>query len=423
LHRGLKPSNILLLPPTGEHGTGPDGTAFRSPRVTDFGIAKLFLDTVGSGDSGLGTGLYLVPELAAGKPIGKRSDFYSLGATLYTLFTGHPPFVAQTVVELIHKHCFVLPERPQHYVPDLPDEIDRLVMKLLAKEPGQRPGSGTLLLGELERIWGELERRDEVGRRPVLPALPNDAGPEVQVPPDDYDEGPDSSRQWRWPQGLGRALLLGGLLVAVVGVLVWAFFFRGPGSDELYQKGVELLRSDDPADWERAWRECFEPMSRHYPDLHQREVQQARRLAEDQAELRRGIAAGRLAQRLTRPESEAERFYFKGLGLCHAGDFPEARQIWENLIRAFGVVEKEQRWVRLARIGLDRLKDPKETAATRTGDSRTARDDVAAALARADQLRHAGKTAEADDVSQALEKLYRDDPDPAVRELFRKPPH
>src|ERR671912_624269 len=102
-------------------------------------------------------------------PPTKRSDFYSLGCLLYALLTGRPPFTAANLVELIHKHCFVMPERPIHFVPDLPEEVDNQVMKLLAKDPQVRPGSGTLLLADLERVWSSLETRGKLGKRPALP--------------------------------------------------------------------------------------------------------------------------------------------------------------------------------------------------------------------------------------------------------------
>ena len=68
-----------------------------------------------------------------------------------------------------------MPERPAHYLPELPDEIDALVMKLLAKDPQVRPGSGTLLLAEVERVWATLETRGKLPKRPPLP--PDDPMP------------------------------------------------------------------------------------------------------------------------------------------------------------------------------------------------------------------------------------------------------
>src|SRR4029077_19728056 len=105
----------------------------------------------------------------------------SLGCLLYALLTGRPPFTATNRVELMHKHSFVMPERPAHYVTEIPDELDTLVMKLLAKDPQARPGSGTLLLAEFERVWATLETRGKLSKRPTLPS---DEAPPAPEPED-----------------------------------------------------------------------------------------------------------------------------------------------------------------------------------------------------------------------------------------------
>lgn len=399
LHRGLKPTNVILVGNTA--------------RITDFGIFKLFLDEAATPSEGA----YLVPELATGKPVGKRSDFYLLGVLLYRLLTGRQPFAGATVVEMIHKHCFVLPDRPQHFLPDLPDEFDRLVMKLLSKEAAQRPGSGTLLLEELERIWGELERRGIVGKRPELPRLLAEEVPEPPASDELETTEVEPEYESRRVPGSLRGVGVGLLFVFVVGVLIWAFFFRGPDAEELYEKGSALLQSTNPADWERAWHEYFEPLTRKYPGRYEAEAKDARLRTEDQVELRRAFTSVRSNQ----VQSEAERFWHAGVRLCQAREYPAARLVWENLIRAFGLVEKEQRWVRLAKFGIARLDEPGESVPPPKIDPAIrAREGIGAALAEAERLRAAGDSAGADAIRAALERLYRDDPDPGVREMLKK---
>ena len=431
LHRDLKPSNILLPKsetrnPKSENGPSSiSDFEFRISvlKVSDFGIARLFMEgTPNPAENVIGSGAFLMPELAAGKPITKRSDFYALGGVLYTLLTGRPPFIGNNVVELIHKHCFVLPERPQHYVPDLPDDFDRLVLRLLAKEPAQRPASGTLLLEELERIWGELERRGQVGKRPEVAKLTGEPvvpSPQEAKQPDSEDEADwDLMQPRRELPSFSRGLLYGFLLVLVIGVLIWAFFFRGPDAEELHREGARLLASDNPADWERAWHDYFEPLARRYPDRYPSEVKEAKLRADEQVELRRALLAGRSA----RYQSEAERLFYEGLRLVQGGEFPAARQLWINLIHAYGVLDQEQRWVRLAQQGLAELDKPREGGvAGRIDPAGRIRLAVEATLAQAERLRQEGKTAEADEVRRALEQIYRDDPDAAaVRDLLRK---
>src|SRR5262249_56754848 len=108
-------------------------------KLTDFGVASLFASkhvTVVGGV--VGTAEYLSPEQAAGKPVTRRSDLYALGVLLYQLLTGRTPFQGE-LTDLLHKHRHALPDKPQHYVPDLPPDLDALVMQLLEKEPQQRP--------------------------------------------------------------------------------------------------------------------------------------------------------------------------------------------------------------------------------------------------------------------------------------------
>jgi eukaryotic-like serine/threonine-protein kinase len=432
LHRDLKPSNVLLSGVRSQESGVREAAPWASltpdswpltPKISDFGIARLFTEgTPNPAENVIGSGTFLIPELAAGKPITKRSDFYALGGVLYTLLTGRPPFIGNNVVELIHKHCFVLPERPQHYVPDLPDDFDRLVLRLLAKEPAQRPASGTLLLEELERIWGELERRGQVGKRPEVARLTGEPVAEstraIKQPDDEDERDWDLMHPRRELPSFSRGLVYGFLLVLVIGVLIWAFFFRGPDTEELHRQGAQLLASDNPADWERAWHDYFEPLARRYPDRYAGEVKEAKLRADEQVELRRALLAGRSA----RYQSEAERLFYEGLRLVQGGEFPAARLVWNNLIHAYGVLDQEQRWVRLAQQGLAELDKPREGGMTgRIDPAGRIRLAVEAALAQAEKLRQEGKTAEADEVRRALEQLYRDDPDAAaVRDLLRK---
>jgi serine/threonine-protein kinase len=398
LHGDLKPANLLL-------------TADGRVKLAEFGIARLFgADVPPPGDNPLASAAFMSPEQAAGKPPTKRSDFYSLGCLLYVLLTGRPPFTANNLVELIHKHSFVMPERPAHYLPDLPDELDALVMKLLAKDPQVRPGSGTLLLAEVDRVWASLEARGKVGKRPTLPA-------DDPMPAPAAEERPARSilRVATPPAPprplMSRAIVVIPLFLLCVGALVGGFYLTRTDPDDLFARAQPLMRSDDPADWERAWNEYLEPLAREHPDHYADEIKAFRARTQPLAELRRAQASGRVAKY----GSEAERFYHEGLHLCEAGDFAGAKRVWERLATAFAGVASEARWVDLARQAAGRV-GPQDGALHRpTGAG------LRAALDRARALRADGKTAEAEAVWDALDALYRDDPDAAaIRELIRK---
>ncbi len=143
VHRDLKPANILL-------------TNGGTPRITDFGLAKL-VDT-GAGqtrsDVILGTPGYMAPEQADGrsKHVGPGADVYALGAILYELLTGRPPFQAANVLQTLQMVVSREPVAPSRLRPDLPAGLDAVCLKCLEKEPRRRPASAEDLARELESL-------------------------------------------------------------------------------------------------------------------------------------------------------------------------------------------------------------------------------------------------------------------------------
>jgi hypothetical protein len=329
---------------------------------------------------------------------------------LYALLTGRAPFTAGNLVELIHKHCFVMPERPIHFIPDLPDEFDALVMKLLAKDPAVRHGSGTLLLAEFERLWANLEARGKVGKRPPLPA-------DDPLPPPAEEERPVARPRRevppRPPRPLtSRPIVVVPLFLLCIGALVAGYYATRTDPEELWARAQPLMRSEDPADWERAWHDYLEPLSRDHPDRYADEIKAFRARTEPLAELRRAMAAGRAA----RYGSEAERYYHEGARLCAAGDFAAARRTWERVVLAYAGIESEAHWVELSRQAAARM-PAQEGALHRPASAAALRE----ALNRARTLKAADQVKEAVEILDALEALYRDDPDAAeIRVLIRK---
>ena len=147
LHRDLKPSNILLSPlAAGDSGADIEGFAF-VPKITDFGLAKVFARGMTDPDHAptetgaiLGTPGYMAPEQASGRSreADIRTDVYGLGALLYYLLTGHPPFREETPLETLKKVENDEPVPLAVLRPGLPRDLETICLKCLAKRPDRR---------------------------------------------------------------------------------------------------------------------------------------------------------------------------------------------------------------------------------------------------------------------------------------------
>jgi serine/threonine-protein kinase len=172
VHRDLKPANVLLA---------PDGT----PKITDFGLAKHLQGDSQQTASGaiLGTPSYMAPEQAAGKrgKVGPAADVYSLGAILYELLTGRPPFQAATALDTVIQLTEEEPVPPRKLRPQAPRDLETICLKCLEKEPTRRYASAGALADDLRRYldgeailarppgpWGRLHRW--AARQPALAA-------------------------------------------------------------------------------------------------------------------------------------------------------------------------------------------------------------------------------------------------------------
>ncbi len=134
VHRDLKPENILIA---------RDGSA----KVMDFGIARSLEPeaTASAVATIIGTPAYMSPEQAEGKPVDHRTDIYAFGLVLYEMFTGRPAFQADTPIGMLTARLQETPPPPSSVEPDLPDRIDRAIVKCLQRKPEKRFQSVTEL--------------------------------------------------------------------------------------------------------------------------------------------------------------------------------------------------------------------------------------------------------------------------------------
>src|SRR5438067_3634273 len=122
VHRDIKPHNVVV---------GPDGRL----KVTDFGIARSGASQMTEAGSIIGTAQYLSPEQARGTMVDQRSDLYSVGIVLYEMLTGSVPFTGDTPLEIAMKHLSEVPVPPSELRDDVPDDLDYVVLRALAKDP------------------------------------------------------------------------------------------------------------------------------------------------------------------------------------------------------------------------------------------------------------------------------------------------
>jgi serine/threonine protein kinase len=170
LHRDVKPSNILL---------GDDGSVL----LADFGLARIASagESTLSSEMMIGTPQYISPEQARSLPgLDGRTDIYSLGIVFYELVAGRVPFDADTPLSIIHDHLYTPPPPPSTLVPNVPESMERVILRSLSKDREERFASmeemlEALLAGEAEGPLGVMPDRGRAGAPAPWPGSPASA--------------------------------------------------------------------------------------------------------------------------------------------------------------------------------------------------------------------------------------------------------
>ena len=216
VHRDIKPHNVLI---------GAEGRV----KVTDFGIARSGASQMTEVGSIIGTAQYLSPEQARGAPVDQTSDLYSVGVVLYEMLTGQVPFTGDTPLEIAMKHLSEVPRPPSELRPEIPHDLDSVVLRALAKDPSERYQSAEEMDADLARVAEGLpvDPETEEAATAVLsgsglmaaaptsviarprPGEPSRPAPPGATPPAGYYgyEGPPRRRRPVWPWVLSVLLL------------------------------------------------------------------------------------------------------------------------------------------------------------------------------------------------------------------------
>jgi len=206
IHRDIKPHNVIV---------DPEGVI----KVTDFGIARAGASQMTEEGAIIGTAQYLSPEQARGAPVDQTSDLYSTGIVLFELLTGEVPFTGDSPVEIAMKHLAEVPQVPSELRPDVPDDLDLVVVRALAKEPADRYQSAAAMDADLETVsrGGRVAAETADAATMVLSGERGvDATAVTQLarrgPPPQYEPPSRSRPIWPWLLGIGAllALLVGG---------------------------------------------------------------------------------------------------------------------------------------------------------------------------------------------------------------------
>jgi beta-lactam-binding protein with PASTA domain/tRNA A-37 threonylcarbamoyl transferase component Bud32 len=230
VHRDIKPHNVLV-----------DGEG--RLKVTDFGIARAGASQMTEAGSIIGTAQYLSPEQAKGSSVDQTSDLYSVGIVLYELLTGVVPFSGDTPVEIAMKHLSAIPDAPSSHRSEIPRELDKVVLRALAKDPHERYQTAEEMDADLGRVarGAAVSPATEEAATAIISRPPPTAAPtavtQLRQPPPytppaayyDYDE-PRRRAVWPWLVAL----------LFVAGAVVGAYFLYDQIQDQLSSSTVRV---------------------------------------------------------------------------------------------------------------------------------------------------------------------------------------
>ena len=350
VHRDLKPSNLMVT---------EDGKV----KLTDFGIAK-DLDATALTATGrtLGTAAYMAPEQIRGTPaVSHKTDLYALGVVLYQMLVGKPPFEGSTPVVLMHCHLNEPPPRPSAKIHEIPQVLDDLVVKLMAKSPADRPWDAAAVGHEADRAarQGRTRRIDRDGlagpggRRPARQARGRrrqraGAGtPPARRRAKEGSQDPHHGGHFRQGIAPRSTVFPAGSTRGRSRRACWSRRCSrsgdssptrsGPRAAYLFGQAEKLMASSRRVDWQRAREEYMKELDEAFPDHPYQEKLRGWRdklLLEDAENRGNNLASG-LNINLTKPNTDAKRKFVVTNGVATSaserGDDLAALEQWQKM--------------------------------------------------------------------------------------------
>jgi serine/threonine-protein kinase len=403
VHRDLKPSNLIF---------SEDGTV----KLTDFGVAQVFASSRLTATGGIiGTAEYMSPEQAQGQRVTKKSDLYSLGAVMYVMLTGRPPFSGKTTLDIIQKHRYAGFDRPSLIATDMPHWLDDIVCQLLEKDPDKRIPDAYVLSRRLQEVLKKVElsmQEQTIGSEndsmlaPTVAA--NQRGDEPGVPTLMRDLLKAEVEKSHRPSAIGSFfnntwILIGMLLLLIGGGVVW---FRGKAlsAEELFKKGAALMSQPQGPDWITARDEFFDPLIQSDPDRWEKQVEPyLQRIVRYEFIHSLKNQTRKRLRRVSAPKGEVERILNLALYYRDVGDVFRAQQ----MLSALGtLIENDPKHQELYQVSKKMLEDLRSEQVTNPQ-----RDSIlTSAMERAGNLAGEGKITEARKIWGSVLELYGDDP-------------